>query len=120
MSTEPTHPGPVAADSGVVTRSTPPQRLIDAINPLVRWLVRSPLHRLVDRSMVVLHVVGRRSGRVYDIPVGIVRVGDHLIVTTQHRWRINLRGVQSIDVTVGGRRRRADVTIAERPANVAA
>jgi hypothetical protein len=107
-------------DSGVVTRSIPPQRLIDAINPLVRWLARSPLHRLVDRSMAVLHVVGRRTGRVYDIPVGVVRVGDRLVVVTQHRWRVNLRGVRRLDVTENGRRHTVDVTLVEEPAGVAA
>jgi len=119
MSTEPTPRRQVTAGAGRVTRSTPPQRLIDAINPVVRWLVGSPMHSLVDHSTVVLHVLGRRSGRGYDIPVGFVRVGDQLVVTTQHRWRANLRGVPYVDVTMGGRRRRLEVTLAEQPEAVA-
>jgi hypothetical protein len=102
-----------------VRRRTPPQALVDAINPLVRWLAASRFHRPVDGSLVVLHVTGRRTGRHYDIPVGYVRLGDRLLVTTQHRWRTNLRGRKSLDATVCGVRRTVRLRLDEDPVSIA-
>jgi hypothetical protein len=93
--------------------------LVDAINPLLRWLAASRLHRPLDGSLVVLHVTGRRTGRHYDIPVGYVRLGDRLLVTTQHRWRTNLRGRQSLDATVSGVRRTVRLRLDEDPVSIA-
>jgi hypothetical protein len=93
--------------------------MVNAINPLVRWLATSPLHRLVDGTVVVLHIIGRRTGSHYDIPVGYVRLGDRLLVTTQHRWRTNLRNRSDIDVTVCGSRRTVRLDLEEKPASIA-
>jgi hypothetical protein len=100
-------------------RKTPPQALVDAINPLVRWLARSPLHRLVDGTMVVLHVTGRRTGRRFDIPVGYVRLDNRLLVTTQHQWRANLRDRGDVEATVCGSRRNLCLDLDEAPASIA-
>lgn len=102
-----------------VRKRTPPHALVDAINPFVRWLATSRLHRLVDGSLVVLHVTGSRTGRHYDIPGGYVRLGDRLLVTTQHRWRTNLRGRQSLDATVCGVRRTVRLGLDEDPPSIA-
>ena len=104
----------------MISRRIPPQRLVTLVNPLVRAMAGSPLHVLLDDSVVVLHVVGRRSGRRYDIPVGFVRLDDELVVVTQHAWRRNLRGVTEIEVTHHGRRRGHRVDLDEQPASVAA
>jgi hypothetical protein len=93
--------------------------MVDAVNPLVRWLATSRFHGLVDGSLAVLHVTGRRTGRRYDIPVGYLRLGDRLLVTTQHRWRTNLRGRTDLDVTLGGVRRTVHLRLDEDPQSVA-
>lgn len=41
-----------------------------AINPLVRWLMRSPLHWLASRRVALISYTGRRSGRRFTIRVG--------------------------------------------------
>ena len=53
-----------------VSRSIPPQPLINMVNPMVRRILRSPLHSVLDRALLVLHVVGRNSGHLYDMVVG--------------------------------------------------
>lgn len=90
------------------------------MNPLVRIALRSPLHRLLDDALVILHVTGRRSGRGYDIPVGFVERDDGLLVITQHRWRRNLRGGADVQVTRFGRRVTMHADLDEDPARVAA
>jgi hypothetical protein len=107
--------------SEVITRSVPPRRLVDGINPLVRALARSRLHGTVDGALLLLHVTGRRTGRRLDIPVGYVPLDDErLVVVTEHTWRANLRGGADLDVTRHGRRERMHASLDEDPAAVAA
>jgi hypothetical protein len=104
---------------GVLTRRVPQQRIIDAVNPLVRALARSRAHVLLDRSTLVLHVTGRHSGRCYDIPVNYVDIGGELIILTQHRWRRNLRGDADVEVTYEGQRQPMHAVLDEAPESVA-
>jgi hypothetical protein len=103
-----------------VSRSTPPQRLINLMNPLVRAILRSPLHAAADNALLILHLTGRRTGRRYDIPVGYVELDGRFIVVTQHTWRSNLRGGADVEVTYAGRRRPMHADLDEEPASVAA
>jgi F420H(2)-dependent quinone reductase len=103
----------------VVTRKVPPQRLINLINPLVRGILVSPLHPMLDKALLVLHVVGRQSGRQYRIPVSYVDLGGARLVVTQHSWRANLRGVSEVRVTLRGRRQSMRIDLQEDPDTVA-
>jgi hypothetical protein len=105
--------------TAAIERKIPPQRLVTAFNPVVRAMAASPLHRLVDDAVVVLHVIGRRTGRHYDVPVGYVDLGDRLMIVTQHRWRVNLRGGARLELTHGGRRTTVRAELIERPEDVA-
>jgi hypothetical protein len=111
---------PRSATGGAVLRSSPPQSLVDAINPVVRWLASSSLHHLVDPFLLVLHVAGRRTKRHYAIPVGYVRLDERLLIVTQRAWRANLRGGADIEVTLGGTRRPVRASLDEAPESVAA
>jgi hypothetical protein len=51
------------------------------VNPLVRALLRSPLHPLLSRRLVLLRVTGRRSDRTFELPVGYVRNDTGILVT---------------------------------------
>jgi deazaflavin-dependent oxidoreductase (nitroreductase family) len=44
-------------------------RLLRLGNPMVRVILGSPLHRLLSRRLVLLEYTGRRTGRLYRIPV---------------------------------------------------
>lgn len=105
--------------STAITHRIPPQHLIDLVNPIVRGALASPLHPMMDKALLVLHVRGRRTGRVYDIPVGYVMLDSHLMVLTQHRWRANLRGGANLDVTHHGVRATMHADLDERPESVA-
>ena len=103
-----------------LSRRIPPQRLVRLMNPLVRAMLRSPLHRALDNALLILHITGRRTGRRYDIPAGFMDLGNGLVVVTQHRWRANLRGGADVEVTHAGRRRPMHAELDEEPASVAA
>ena len=62
------------------------------VNPVVRTLLRSPAHRLLSGSLLLLDYTGRRSGRRYVLPVAYAAAGDDLVVvivqpTTKTWWR---------------------------------
>jgi deazaflavin-dependent oxidoreductase (nitroreductase family) len=77
-------------------------------NALVRGVLRSPLHRVLSRSLLLLVYRGRRTGREYTVPVGYVRDGDELIVLVGEAhlksWWRNFRGPERVEVVLGGRR----------------
>ena len=83
--------------TNAVKRSVPPAALIRLGNPLVRLLALSPLHGMLDGSVVLLHVTGRKTGRRYDVPVGYVDMEGKLAVVTIARWRGNLQKLTGSD-----------------------
>jgi F420H(2)-dependent quinone reductase len=105
--------------TSTVKRNAPPPALIRLGNPWVRMLLRSPLRGMLDSSVLLLHVTGRRTGRTYDIPVSYVTVHGRLTIVTVGSWRLNLRGGAYVDVTLHGRRRRMRATLDEDPSSVA-
>ena len=105
--------------TSTVERSVPPSALVKIGNPLVRMLLGSPLHGVIDDSFLVLHLTGRKTGHRYDIPVGYVDMEGKLAVVTVARWRVNLRGGADVEVTLRGRRRPMHALLEEDPASVA-
>lgn len=102
-----------------ITRKVPPAALVRAVNPIARLLLRSPLHGLLDPTVLLLHVTGRKTGRRYDIPVGYTAIENRLILVTTARWRVNLRGGGDVEVTRHGVRRPMHALLDEDPASVA-
>ena len=105
--------------TSTVKRSVPPATLIKMSNPLVRGLLGSPLHGVLDESFLVLHVTGRKSGHRYDIPVNYVAMEGKLTVVTIAGWRANLRGGANVEVTLRGCLRPMHALLDEDPASVA-
>ena len=90
-------------------------RWMTRLNPLVVWLLRSPLHRLLDGGLMLITVTGRRSGRRYTIPVGYQRDGDvlHVLVSKARRkqWWRNYREPGQVEVHLGGERRQGEARV---------
>ena len=105
--------------TSTVKRSVPPPALVKMGNPLVRVFLGSPLHGVLDDSVLVLHLTGRKTGRRYDIPVGYVDMEGKLTVVTVARWRVNLRGGADVEVTRHGCLRPMHALLDEDPASVA-
>ena len=64
--------------------------------------MRSPLHGLLSRRLMLLTFYGRKSGRRYTIPVGYARTDDTLLFGTEYRWWKNLRGGTPVEVRLRG------------------
>jgi deazaflavin-dependent oxidoreductase (nitroreductase family) len=74
-------------------------------NALMSWLLRSPLHGMLSKGIILITVTGRKSGRKYTTPVNFVREGKMLWVTSlrQRTWWRNLMGGAPVSVLLAGR-----------------
>ncbi len=82
-------------------------KLSNLYNPLVTFILRSPLHKLMSKSVVLVQVTGCKSGRQYTIPANYARENGSLTLITsrQHNWWRNLKGGAPVKVRVAGEER---------------
>jgi deazaflavin-dependent oxidoreductase (nitroreductase family) len=81
-------------------------------NRIVRGLLRVPLLcRVVGKRLVVLYVVGRKSGRSYTVPVAYTKQGESLLIGTPFGWGRNLRPGEPLAVRLKGRVMTVDVRV---------
>jgi hypothetical protein len=73
-------------------------------NPLMTWLLRSPLHSLIDRGVMLISYQGRKSGKRFSVPVNYVEMGKILLTVSFRRrnWWRNLRGGASVTLLLRG------------------
>jgi deazaflavin-dependent oxidoreductase (nitroreductase family) len=92
------------------------QRLV---NSITLALLRTPLIcRAVGKRLVTLYVVGRKSGRRYNLPVAYTRHEGDLLIGTPFGWGRNLRTGEPVEVRLKGRLRQADVRVYKDEADV--
>jgi F420H(2)-dependent quinone reductase len=114
-------------DTGVVSESVRPAvedvrlpaALLRMVNPVLRTVLQSRLHRALSRDLMLLHVTGRKSGRVYVFPVGRYELDGQLVASAGGAWRRNLVGGGDLELTLNGRRRRAHGDLVDDPHEVA-
>ncbi|WP_396913776.1 hypothetical protein [Mycolicibacterium sp.] len=88
----------------------------EPVNALVRLMLRSPLHRIMSHNTMVLSVTGRRSAKVYDVPVSYSVDGPDLVCFTDSPWWKNLRDAAPVTATIRGRRVRGRAEAVSGPA----
>ena len=96
-------------------------RFQNATNRIMRGVLRTPgLSRLAGRRLLMIYVVGRKTGRRYVVPVAYVQAGERLMVGTPFGWAKNLRTGEPVDIRLRGKRRTADVEVVRDEAGVTA
>jgi deazaflavin-dependent oxidoreductase (nitroreductase family) len=80
--------------------------LYTILNPIMKGLLRSPLHGMVSGSIAVLEFTGRVSGKSMSTPVSyLVHEGRvHLFTSQDATWWRNLIDAPEIALLVGGKR----------------
>ena len=91
-------------------------------NPMMIWLIRSPLHSFVSKNMMLITYTGRKSGESYTVPVNYLQDGETLYITSLHErtWWRNLRDGQSVSLHLRGKDIQAKPQVAESDQEVAA
>ena len=78
-------------------------RVIKVINPVVAGLLKSPVHGLMSKDILLLHFQGRKSGKWFTTPVSYVQDGNRLRVFTESPWWKNLRDRPEAHVHLRGK-----------------
>jgi hypothetical protein len=78
-------------------------------NPVVRGVLRSPLHRLLSGDLALITVTGRRTGRRHTFPVGYREESGRVLINVEwperKRWWRNLQDGQEVELLIRGSRR---------------
>ena len=97
----------------------PPRPVLRVVNPVMRFVLTSPLAVRMPPAMAVLEFTGRRSGRRLAVPVGVHEVDDGPVVFTEAAWRHTFAGGREVTVRRGGARRPGRGLLVEDPEVVA-
>ena len=83
-------------------------------NPLVTWLLRSPLRQVMDSSTLLLTYTGRKSGQAYTFPISYAQTGDRLrLITAAHKlWWQSLAANSTVTLWLRGQRRTGQAAVA--------
>lgn len=85
-------------------------RFQGAVNRVMRTMLRVPLvGKLPGRRLMLLEIVGRRSGRRFEVPVAYTRQDSDLLVGTPFAWGRNLRTGDQLNIVLMGAARQASV-----------
>ena len=74
-------------------------------NPMMIWLLKSPLHGMISRGVMLVTVTGCKSGRTISIPTNYLRDGNTLWVISwrERTWWRNLRGGAPVRLLLSGK-----------------
>ena len=89
--------------SPAVTIGHPPAGLLRAVNPMVGFLLRTPLSGSLRKQMMVVNVTGRKSGRRYSIPLSAHQIDGTLYALTSAPWKNNFRDGANAEVLHDGK-----------------
>jgi deazaflavin-dependent oxidoreductase (nitroreductase family) len=91
------------------------------VNRAMKLILRSPVHGMVSKTVMLITFAGRKSGKTYSTPVSYSQDGDQVYVFTHGEWWKNLRGGAPVTLRIQGRELQGlPETIAEDKQAVAA
>jgi len=73
------------------------------VNQAMKFVLRSPAHGMVSKSMLLITFTGRKSGKTYTTPVDYSQDGDRVTIFTHANWWKNLRGGAPVTLRIQGR-----------------
>ncbi|MGO8946521.1 MAG: hypothetical protein ACLQUY_02420 [Ktedonobacterales bacterium] len=109
----PNHPAP-AQPPGASARPLYPLWIFNVMNPVMKGILRSPLHGLMSGSLMLLTYRGHKTGKHYTIPIGYFRwAPDEVMAFSSARWRTNLRGHAPVTLLLNGQQLQAVPSVIE-------
>lgn len=80
------------------TPSIPPY-----VNQAMKLVLRSPVHGMVSKSVLLITFTGRKSGKTYTTPVSYSQTGDQIYIFTHAGWWKNLLSSAPVTLRIQGR-----------------
>jgi deazaflavin-dependent oxidoreductase (nitroreductase family) len=73
------------------------------VNSAMKFVLRSPMHGMVSKSILLITFTGRKSGKTYTTPVSYSQSDDQVTIFTHADWWKNLRSGASVTLRIQGR-----------------
>jgi hypothetical protein len=81
-----------------------PEAFFTVINPIMKFLLRSPVHGLWSDSLMLITFTGRKSGRRFTTPVRYIKTGETVrcFTAAENQWWRNLRTGARVELLIKG------------------
>jgi hypothetical protein len=73
------------------------------MNRVMIFILRSPLHGMMSKQLMVITMQGIKSGDLISTPVSYIRRGDEVLVLTRSKWWKNLAGGAPVTLRMRGK-----------------
>jgi hypothetical protein len=102
-----------------VAADHPPDKLLQIANPMLRFLLGTPLAGPLGRQLMVMNFKGRKSGRQFSIPVSAHHIDGALYAMANAGWKHNFSGGADAEVLHEGKTTKMRGEVISDPAVVA-
>ncbi len=85
-----------------VETALPPKAIRRVWEPILKRILASPLHGMMSKNLMLIHVTGRKTGKRYTLPVPYSQEEKTLVVMAAGVWWKNLRGGAPVKVRLRG------------------
>ena len=90
-------------DQPAVAFSHPPAAVLRVVNPILQFLLRTPVMGAARKQLMVVTFTGRKTGRRYSVPLAAHRIDNHLYALTGAPWQRNFRDGAAAEVFRDGK-----------------
>lgn len=73
------------------------------VTSAMKFILRSPMHGMVSKTVLLITFTGRKSGKTYTTPVDYSQDGDQVTIFTHADWWKNLRSGAPVTLLIQGR-----------------
>lgn len=73
------------------------------VNQAIKSVLRSPVHGLVSKNLLLITFTGRKSGKTFTTPVSYSQHGDQVYIFSHGTWWKNLRPGAPVTLRIQGR-----------------
>ena len=85
-----------------VSQTTSAASVPPFVNHTMKLILRSPIHGVVSKTILLITFTGRKSGKIYTTPVSYSQQNDQVYVFTHATWWKNLRRGTPITLRIRG------------------
>ena len=79
------------------------QAMPPLLNKTMKFVLRSPMHRMVSKTLTLITFTGRKSGKTYTTPVSYYQKDDQVCIFTHANWWKNLQGGAPVTLRLRGK-----------------
>jgi deazaflavin-dependent oxidoreductase (nitroreductase family) len=85
-----------------MTETTSAPTMPPYLNNAMKFILRSPIHGVVSKQIMLITFTGRKSGKSYTTPVSYSQHGDQVHVFSHANWWKNLSGGAPVTMRIRG------------------